>query len=400
MSNLSEEFIQRCREDYAALTRSEGADYFEAMEAIDQSVMNARLRHREQLRAATSVNDLAPEVLTRIGEDIESGARDSIVQALSELDESKSARRAAAIRLAQCECPPMRRIKTMECIDFILDPLPHILTLCEGRRYPQVLFWKDKLVTTLSYVQGLARRNNESGNEFEADANRLWLAINEMCAPTPAATLPYLDTVVALGGREDSVDGLRIVFEATALIHEIGATYAIPPKPADASQSAHPGRQFPLSKIGPVKEVTWCVLCLHTKLCIIRTFLTSEMVNHRNVMLAIGFLGSHDSSSDWSILVATIDSLLGRTDVPYDGLMLREGRSPYIYYNHAPMHRYGRAQARPASLRGMLDAGNRFIAAAEEYLMTLRLRSAEALMQPLRETREAACALAALDADI
>lgn len=400
MSDLSRELIQQCREAYAKLTRVEGADYFEAQEAANRSVQDARARRREQLSKASSVTDLAPGVLGEIANEMESGAQEWAAQ---ESDASDSTRKAAAIRLAQSERPPMGR-GTMEAwferYGPILDPLPHLLALCRSGGYPEVLFWKDKLVKTLSYVPGMVWRNNKTGNDFEADAERLWIAINERCAPSPATDLPCLGTIAHVSGGNGFSDGLRVVIESRGLIHHIGAEYSIPPKPADASQSTHPGRQLPLTQIGPVERMTESVLSLHGVLDIVRDFLTSAGMNQTNTEIAVGFLASRDSHEDWSILVAMLDSILGQTDVPYDGLMLREGRSPYLYYDHGPMHRYGRAQAQHSTVRGTVEAGERLFAAMEDYLLALRLGSADALVAPLRAMREPACALAALDADV
>jgi hypothetical protein len=403
MSDLSRELIQQSREAYANLTRAEGADYFEAQEAFNRSVQDARIRHREQLSKASSVNDLAPDVLAQITKEMESGAREWAERELDELDQSQSKRRAAAIRLAQSENPPMDR-KEMEAwykrYGLILDPLPHLLTLCEGREYPQVLFWKDKLVKTLSYVPGAVGRNNETGNGFEADVSRFWTAINERCASTSATALPCLSTISQLGERDDFLDGLRIVNESSTRIHEIGVQYAIPPKPADPAKPSHPGRQLPSTRIGPMKHVTGSILHLHAVLGIARDFIEKAAVNPTNTKLAIGFLANRESLDNWSMLVAMLDSLLGKTDVPYEGLILREGRSPYLYYDHGPMHRYGRAQAHHTTLHGTLEAGERLFAAMDDYLTALRLGSADALVAPLREMREPACTLASLDGDV
>jgi hypothetical protein len=399
MSDLSRELIQRSREAYAKLKRVEGADYFEAQEAFNRSVQDARARHREQLNKASSVTDLAPGVLGQIANEMESGAQEWTAQ---ELDASDSTRKAAAIRLAQSERPPMGR-GTMkawfERYGPFLDPLPHLLALCRRSGYPEVLFWKDKLVDVLSRLPGMMRVNN-TPDGIDDGAVQLWSAMGELCGPDSPATLPFIGTIARLGGEEDFLAGLRVLYGAAPLVDEVCAKFAIHPTSEREPQPSHPGRRLPLSQIAPMRNLTNAILVLHGELSLVRDFLGNAPLNGQTRELAIGYLASRDSHEDWSMLVAMLDSLLGQTDVPYDGLMLREGRSPYIFYDHGPMHRYGRAQAQYSTVRGTLEAGERLFAAMEDYLMALRLRSAEALVAPLRAVREPACVLAALDADV
>ncbi len=402
MTDLSKDFIERCREEYRKLTREEGADYFRAEEAFKRTAREVLLSTGGPPNKGAGTHEPERNSYHEIGRAIDARFQDWVRRELRALSGPNSAHRAAALKLAEIE---YRFAEVFETATFhnrvqrILDRLRYLLTLCQGRNYPNILFWKDMLVSTLGRLDGLAKAGPEKDTRFEADLHRFWGAVTEMSAPAPADALPCLDIVARLGGRLDFVDGLRVLADSPQLIHDLAARYAIAPKARPGAQPSHPGRALPLIKIGPVRAVTGCVLHIYGVQSVVREFMQDPSSYEKNIRVAIGFLGSRDLLGDCSILIAIIDTLLGRTDVPYEGLMSREGYSPFVLYDHGPMHRYGRSQARCGSVRTMLDASNRFIESAKSYFMALKMHSVDALVHPLDEIRESARYLATVDVD-
>ena len=398
MASISDDFIQRCRNEYMNLTRLEGADYFETLEAENRAVNVARQCLQSEIAHARQNPDAKPQLIHKFTQIAEADFHAWMQERSGEQDNPGLARKRAAMSLARCRTQV--RLNAEEVIDyidglrFVREPLSHLLLLCQGRKYPHSLFWRDLLVENLHGFTGWAYRQARLGHEREQVLQRFWSEVSAM--DSSSMRLPYMGTIAKMSRQEDFIDGVHVLTESFGLIHRLGVERAMRPPMAVDSRESRSGRQLQLVEFGPARRITNHLLYIYAVLCEVRYFLHEATANEQNRMLAIGFLATRNREYDCSLLVASIDTLLGQTDVAYDGLMKED---PHCYSDD-PMHRYGRARAQALSVEEELDAGLRFVAKAEEYFASLRLHSGDVLATRLEDIRESACILAALDADL